>query len=97
LANLLSPPTAPPIEAYGLELRANKDFEKMMRQIFRVSEYNRRMSKKGAKSEPTAQDVGRQFGIVQDRQVFRDKREWEQTLAKELRERLRGKDPKKDD
>jgi hypothetical protein len=99
LANLLSPPTDPPTDAFWLELRANKDFEKVMQQIFRVSEYNRRMGedvKPKPKSEPTAQEVGRQFGNVQGRQVLRDKQEWEETLAKELRDRLRGIDPKAD-
>jgi hypothetical protein len=99
LADLLSPPTDPPIDAFWLELRANKDFEKMMQQMFRVSEYNRRMAEDVGpkpKSEPTAQEVGRQFGNVQDRQVLRDKQEWEKTLAKDLRDRLRGIDPKAD-
>jgi hypothetical protein len=95
LADLLSPPTDPPIDAFWLELRANKDFEKMMLKVFRVSEYNRRMAE-GGKSEPTAQEVGRQFGNVQDRQVLRDKQEWDQALARNLRDRLRGKDPKAD-
>jgi hypothetical protein len=96
LADLLSPPTDPPIDAFWLELKANKDFDRMMQKMFRVSEYNRRMEEKGEKSEPTAQEVGRQFGNVQDRQVLRDKREWEQTLAKDLRDRLRGIGPKAD-
>jgi hypothetical protein len=94
-ADLLSPPTDPPIDAFSLELRVNKDFDRMTQKIFRVSEYNRRMAE-GGKSEPTAQEVGRQFGNVQDRQVLRDKQEWEQTLAKDLRDRLRGIDPKAD-
>ncbi|HXB78050.1 MAG TPA: hypothetical protein VNX23_11715 [Bradyrhizobium sp.] len=92
LADLLSPPTDPPIDAFRLELKANRDFEKMMQKIFRVSEYDRRMAedvKPKPKSEPTAQEVGRQFGNVQDRQVLRDKQEWEQTLAKDLRDRLK--------
>jgi len=92
LADLLSPPTDPPIDAFRLELKANRDFEKMMQKIFRVSEYDRRMAedvKPKPKSEPTAQEVGRQFRNVQDRQVLRDKQEWEQTLAKDLRDRLK--------
>lgn len=95
LANLLSPPTNPPIDAFWLELRANKDFEKMMQRVFRVSEYDRRMAE-GGESKPIALEVGRQFGNVQDRQVLRDKQEWEETLAKDLRDRLRGIDPKAD-